>query len=82
MTSEQSDQLAQVLLLCASQLGAVDQAIREAMRPELPDAFRNEPEAIDLLTGPENADLRYALRSLAMRLDRGAIGAQPSPKTA
>lgn len=46
MTSEQSDQLAQVLLLCASQLGAVDQAIREAMGPELPDTFHNEADRV------------------------------------
>jgi hypothetical protein len=72
-TSEEwAEAFAQRLLTCASLLGAIDADIRAAI-DNYSAAVINEPESVDLLTGPESADIRHALRSLAMRLDRSAL---------
>ena len=69
---EWAELFAQHLLACASLLGSIDTDIRAAI-DNYSAAVINEPEAVDLLTGPESADIRHALRSLAMRLDRSAL---------
>jgi hypothetical protein len=69
----ENETAARLLLACAASLGEVENLVR-SLCFEAPEVCRSESEAVDLLTGPEIANIRHALRSLAMRLDRGAVG--------
>ena len=75
ITSEKAEKIAQDLLLFADRLGQTIKDI-DNMGREGWQAIKDEPEAYEkiVLEGP---DFLNAIKSIAMRLDRAALGKYP-----
>ena len=70
MTLENAETLAQRLMACSYELGAIN---RELTAPLVgSDSLMSCPDALDIVTGPESEDVAASLRELAMALDRAA----------
>ena len=66
------EKIAQMLMMHATQLSSAHEMIRELCHTA-PDAIRAEMEALDAMDDHAE-NLVSAMRSIAMRLDRAAMG--------
>lgn len=71
MTLENAETLAQRLISCSYELGAINTELREQLGGS--DSLMSCPDALDIVTGPESGDVAASLRELAMALDRAAL---------
>lgn len=72
MTAEEAEKQAQWLMQQATMLGEVETRVRDWVRGHYCESLRSHPEVVDMLTGPEIAQVRTSLREAAMLLDRAA----------
>ena len=66
------EKIAQMLMMHATQLSSAHQIIRD-LCDTAPDTIRSEMDALDAMDDHAE-NLVVAMRSIAMRLDRGAMG--------